>query len=84
MKSAAHCGGGAKAQIQSKREGAHYSAKPFRPQPFRRLGEICAEVVANLRRQRAAACSERVAENFPADIQIAIGALDDVVAEGGP
>ncbi len=54
------------------------------PPTWRRLDHVVEAIVARLRRQRAAACSERVAEDFPADIQVAIGALDAVVAEGGP
>ncbi len=55
MKSAAPCGGGAKAQIQSQTAGSNYSAKPPSPQALcRRLDVICAEVAANLRRQRQA------------------------------
>ena len=55
MKSAAQCGGGAKAQIQSQTAGSNYSAKPPSPQALcRRLGVICAEIVTNLRRQRQA------------------------------
>ena len=84
MRTAAPKGGGVDADRKTAEPGFSISSAAALQAPCRRLGVICAEIVTNLRRQRAAACSERVAEDFPGDIQIAIGSMDTIVAEGRP
>ena len=83
MRTAAPKGGGADANRKlvgpglSIPSGAAGQALTHVLPTWRRLDSVIGEIVANLRRQR-------VAEDFPADIQIAISALGAVVAEGRP